>query len=63
MVFWEGSTLQLLLAGRQVCPHVEEMGDEGLAVALSRDPWYKADVHVINIEPTNAKPHLQPLNK
>lgn len=31
--------------------------------ALSQRPWYKANVHVINIEPTDAKPHPQPLNK
>lgn len=63
MVFQEGTTLQLLLAGRLVCPRLEEMRQEGLAVALLRDPWYKADVHVINIELTNAKPQPQPLNK
>lgn len=38
-------------------------GGEGPPEAPSPGPWCKANVLVINIEPTDAKPHPQPLNK
>lgn len=44
-----------------MCPGHEE--EEGPAVALTQGPWSKADAFVINFEPTDAKPHPDPLNK